>query len=704
MNLAPLPVQKFFDNNGNPLVGGKLFTYVSGTSTKIATSVNAGGTPNTNPVILDFRGECRLWIDPALSYTFVLAPANDTDPPTAPIWTVNDITVGSAQQDNAADDTGPVNNIELSIPQISSPTAFTRIVFKAANTNTGPVTISINGGTAKALTLQNLDPLAGGEIQANGVYQAIYDGAQWQLQNLLGYPRTDKETAAGISPLNTLFPPGNVDRYLDNATPDTTDMAPAFNDAFAVAAQTGCTVTYGARAPYRLNSPINCTQMRGITVNDESGCNATNGNAAIIIAHTGHGFDMSASTDFVWNNLTAKNLAGTVPNSLFFIARPASGAGAGGHRFNNIHTTSACTFRNLFYTYGSEENNYSGCFLYNSQPGSAIINHNATNPSGYTSTFITIATGTQSNTTHRHAGGTYYQFGNSGSANEVVFALEGASNTTFRDGLWFCPYGLAYISVAGALSTNFLTLDSIRGEPGGADLPTDGIRVNSAVTHLFWTISNVQFTPDNYGLHFVDSADIQNLSILSSGSTSGYLLNLYSMSNSFIDHASNVVTGRAGGTVASNTFVGNRANVVLSGTNSLNTGFDQATGRPWQTGDSYSAPSAACTGAITANAAWSLTFFNREVTLILPAISATASAATNFIFGSQLPVQYRPAADMRVPCIILDNGATPNQQGYVFLFAATGNIAVYKDILSTANFTAGPGAGLPGSTEIRWTI
>lgn len=91
MNLSPLPIQKFFDNNGNPLVGGLLFTYVAGTTTKIATAKDQAGTLNTNPVVLDYRGECNVWLDQTLTYKFTLAPAGDTDPPTKPIWTVDNI-------------------------------------------------------------------------------------------------------------------------------------------------------------------------------------------------------------------------------------------------------------------------------------------------------------------------------------------------------------------------------------------------------------------------------------------------------------------------------------------------------------------------------------------------------------------------------------------------------------------------------------
>lgn len=229
MNLSPLPIQKFFGNDGAPLVGGKLFTYLSGTSTKTATYTDSGGlTQNTNPIVLDYRGECRLWIDPQQSYTFVLAPATDTDPPTMPIWTVNAITAAPAQQDNAATDTGSVNAIALSIPQISSPVAFTRIVFKVANTNTGPVTITINGGTAKNLRYQNTAAFAGGEILSGGIYEAVFDGTQWQLQGpSVAWWRSAAEIAASVTPTNYAYPVGDVRRYgavLDGTTDDTTAL------------------------------------------------------------------------------------------------------------------------------------------------------------------------------------------------------------------------------------------------------------------------------------------------------------------------------------------------------------------------------------------------------------------------------------------------------------------------------------------------
>ena len=85
-NLSAVPKLQFFDNNGNPLVGGKLYTYAAGTTTPLATYTDATATtPNTNPIILDSRGEANVWLS-ATTYKFVLTDAAD-----ATIWTVDNI-------------------------------------------------------------------------------------------------------------------------------------------------------------------------------------------------------------------------------------------------------------------------------------------------------------------------------------------------------------------------------------------------------------------------------------------------------------------------------------------------------------------------------------------------------------------------------------------------------------------------------------
>jgi hypothetical protein len=90
-----VPAQQWFDNNGHPLSGGKLFFYMVGTSAKQATFSDAGlSVANTNPVILDSAGRAptAIFLDGTLSYKLVIAPAGDTDPPTAPIKVVDNYT------------------------------------------------------------------------------------------------------------------------------------------------------------------------------------------------------------------------------------------------------------------------------------------------------------------------------------------------------------------------------------------------------------------------------------------------------------------------------------------------------------------------------------------------------------------------------------------------------------------------------------
>ena len=62
-NLMPLPKMRFTDNNGNPLIGGKVFFFEAGTNTpKNTFNDSTGLIPNTNPVILDSRGEASIWL------------------------------------------------------------------------------------------------------------------------------------------------------------------------------------------------------------------------------------------------------------------------------------------------------------------------------------------------------------------------------------------------------------------------------------------------------------------------------------------------------------------------------------------------------------------------------------------------------------------------------------------------------------------
>lgn len=77
-SLTPTPKQQFFDSSGNALVAGKVYTYAGGTTTPIATYTSQAATAtNTNPIILDAQGRCEIWLQPTLSYKYVVTDAND---------------------------------------------------------------------------------------------------------------------------------------------------------------------------------------------------------------------------------------------------------------------------------------------------------------------------------------------------------------------------------------------------------------------------------------------------------------------------------------------------------------------------------------------------------------------------------------------------------------------------------------------------
>lgn len=74
--LAPYDSRQYFDDNGDPLAFGKVNTYLSGTTTPVFTFADSTGTLNTNPVVLSASGRARIYLDPLLSYKFIVTDAN----------------------------------------------------------------------------------------------------------------------------------------------------------------------------------------------------------------------------------------------------------------------------------------------------------------------------------------------------------------------------------------------------------------------------------------------------------------------------------------------------------------------------------------------------------------------------------------------------------------------------------------------------
>jgi hypothetical protein len=120
--LTPVAKMQFLDATGAPLVGGLLYTYAAGTTTPQASYTDStGAQANTNPVVLDARGEANIWLASA-TYKFKLASADNTE-----LWTVDNISAPTSSL-------SPVLSGNVTIDSNSAGPAL-----KITQTGTGPV-------------------------------------------------------------------------------------------------------------------------------------------------------------------------------------------------------------------------------------------------------------------------------------------------------------------------------------------------------------------------------------------------------------------------------------------------------------------------------------------------------------------------------------------------------------------------------------
>lgn len=175
---------QFFDDNGDPLAGGKVYSYVAGTTTPKATyTTNVGNVANTNPIILDAAGRTtnEIWLEVGVQYKFIVKTSTDT-------------LIGTYDNLPAINDPYSINSLLGSVtgtnaiaaaatPTLTAYAAGSTYSFIAANTNTGAVTLSIDGLTAKSVTKDGSTALTAGDIKAGKLTWVEYDGTVFQLVN-----------------------------------------------------------------------------------------------------------------------------------------------------------------------------------------------------------------------------------------------------------------------------------------------------------------------------------------------------------------------------------------------------------------------------------------------------------------------------------------------------------------------------------------
>jgi hypothetical protein len=135
---------QFFDANGVPLSGGKIFSYVAGTTTPAVTYTDALGTaPHTNPIVLNSAGRVatgEIWAPAGSKYKYVLTTS--TNVLVGTFDNVSTIAAGEGTIQNFTG-TGSQTNFALSFAPISenSTNVYISGVYQQKNT------YSLNGLT-----------------------------------------------------------------------------------------------------------------------------------------------------------------------------------------------------------------------------------------------------------------------------------------------------------------------------------------------------------------------------------------------------------------------------------------------------------------------------------------------------------------------------------------------------------------------------
>lgn len=201
--LSPTAKSQFVDANGVPLAGGKVYTYAAGTTTPQATYTdNTGATSNTNPIILDSRGEANIWLGES-AYKFILTDENDVeqwsvDYIVAPTTSLSPVLSGNVTI--STNSSGPA----LKITQTG--TGPVMLVQDSADPDTTPFIITSTGfvGISTLNPTANLDVEGEIQVSSDGFARTqLYATATDSTVNVLGNRnlvlRTNGNTRATIS-------------------------------------------------------------------------------------------------------------------------------------------------------------------------------------------------------------------------------------------------------------------------------------------------------------------------------------------------------------------------------------------------------------------------------------------------------------------------------------------------------------------------
>lgn len=167
------------DTSGNPLAGGKVFTYEPGTTTNKTTWQNQNkSTPHANPIILDAQGQKLAFADG--EYKFLVKDSADN---TLYTW---DNLVFQLNEDIGTWGglSGGSSGVYTIAPTPAKGTLEAGDVyrFQANHTNpAGTATLNVNGLGAYNILKPDRVTLRASEIVLNGTYEVIFNGTEFVL-------------------------------------------------------------------------------------------------------------------------------------------------------------------------------------------------------------------------------------------------------------------------------------------------------------------------------------------------------------------------------------------------------------------------------------------------------------------------------------------------------------------------------------------
>lgn len=282
--------QQFFDNNGNVLTGGKLWSYQAGTTTPQTTYTSASGaTAHTNPIVLDSAGRVatgEIWVTAGQNYKFVLMTSASVT-----IATWDNITGinGTGIPSNA-------NNVEYDPPFTGALTSGYTVEDKLAQDVSASDFGAVGDGVADDTAAIVAALATGKDVKlTDGTYKLAPTAVQTIANQ--GYQRLYGEGNVTLS-VNLA---SSINMFLFNGPVALENLTIDFNEG-------------PAQYPFRWAANAGLIQIKNIRLKDLKDTDSTTGSITFFIVPTGNTFDIedvSASSMLKRGNGTITDGAGS---------------------------------------------------------------------------------------------------------------------------------------------------------------------------------------------------------------------------------------------------------------------------------------------------------------------------------------------------------------------------------------------------------